>query len=335
MAVVAARAGVSKATVSRVINGKDGIDEYTAARVRAVIRELGYVPSSHAVGLARGRTHTIGILIPSLTWPWVGEVLQGVADVAESEGYGLLLFTFNRGAESVRQFAAQLSGKAFDGLLVIEPEGTMGYIEELHDRGLPVVLIDDRGHEPRVPWVGTTNRKGARDAADHLIGLGRRRPLVITGTPRFGCTRERVAGFAEGYAEAGSSLDPTLILEGDFTHAGGRAATLRALSASLEFDAVFAHNDVMAGAAIGVLRDAGRRIPDDVAVVGFDDLSLTTRTEPPLTAVRQPVREMGEAAARALLRRLGPNPPGDDPIVIPTTLTVRASTVGAKDPESR
>jgi len=111
-------------------------------------------------------------------------------------------------------------------------------------------------------------------------------------------------------------------------HSSGRSATLQALHAGLEFDAVFAHNDVMAGAAMGVLRDAGRRIPDDVAVVGFDDLPVTTRTEPPLTAVRQPVYEMGEAAARALLRRLGPNPPGDDPIVIPTTLSVRASTVG-------
>jgi len=328
MAVVAARAGVSKATVSRVVNGKEGIDEYTAARVRAVINELGYVPSAHAVGLARGRTNTIGVLIPSLTWPWVGEVLQGVADVTESEGYGLLLFTFNRGAESMQQFAAQLAGTAFDGLLVVEPEGTMDYIVELHDRGLPVVLIDDRGNEPRVPWIGTTNREGARAAADHLIGLGRRRPLFITGGPRFGCTRERLAGFAEGYAVAGSPVDPALVLEGDFTHGSGRAATLQALRVGLEFDAVFAHNDVMAGAAMGVLRDAGRRIPDDVAVVGFDDLPLTTRTEPPLTAVRQPVYEMGEAAARALLRRLGPNPPGDDPIVIPTTLSVRASTVG-------
>ena len=328
MAVVAARAGVSKATVSRVVNGKSGIDQHTAARVRAVIQQLGYVPSIRAVGLARGRTHTIGILIPSLAWPWIGEVLQGVADVVETEGYGLLLFTCNRGAESMRQFAAHLSGGSFDGLLVIEPEGTLNYLTDLHDHGLPIVLIDDRGHTPRFPWVGTTNRAGARAAAEHLISLGRRRPLVIAGASRFGCVQERLAGFADGYATAGLPLDPALVLEGDFTYQAGRALTLRALHARLDFDAVFAHNDVMAGAAMGVLREAGRHIPDDVAIVGFDDLPLTTQTEPPLTAVHQPVRDMGEAAARALLAHLDGTPLGDAPIVIPTTFSVRASTVG-------
>jgi LacI family transcriptional regulator len=162
IADVAARAGVSKTTVSRVLNGKSELDESTAAHVRAVIKELGYVPSARAVGLARGRTRIVGMLVPSLTWPWMGEVLQGAVDVAESEGYGLLLFTCNRGAESISQFATHVSAKSFDGLLVIEPEGTLDYIAELHDQGLPVVLIDDRGHEPRFPSVRTTNRSGGR-----------------------------------------------------------------------------------------------------------------------------------------------------------------------------
>src|SRR4029453_7827969 len=117
---VARRGGVSKTTVSRVLNGKGELDEATAARVRRVIEELGYVPSARAGGLARGRTRVIGMLVPSLTWPWMGEVLQGAVDVVESDGYGLLLFTCNRGDESMRQFASQVSAKAFDGLLVIE-----------------------------------------------------------------------------------------------------------------------------------------------------------------------------------------------------------------------
>ena len=119
-----------------------------------------------------------------------------------------------------------------------------------------------------------------------------------------------------------------LVLEGDFTYQAGRALTLRALREGLEFAAVFAHNDVMAGAAMGVLREAGRHIPDDVAIVGFDDLPLTTQTEPPLTAVHQAVRAMGEAAAGALLAHLGGDALGEDPIIIPTTFSVRASTVG-------
>jgi LacI family transcriptional regulator len=326
MAGVAQRAGVSKATVSRYVNGSAPLDEYTAARVQAVIDELGYVPSARAVGLARGRSHTVAILIPSLTWPWMGEVMQGVADVVESEGYALLLFTCNRGAESMRQFTTHLSADSFDGLLAIEPEGTLSYIAELHARGLPVVLIDDRGHEPPFPSVGTTNRAGARAAADHLLDLGRRRPLVITGAQRFGCVRDRRSGFADGYAGAGWPLDPQLELEGDFTYESGRASAARAVREGLVFDAVFAHNDVMAAAAMGVLQEAGRRVPEDVAVVGFDDLPLTTQTTPPLTAVHQPVRQMGEMAARALIAQLGGTPLSDTPIVIPTTLTVRAST---------
>jgi len=121
IADVASRAGVSKTTVSRVLNGKGELDASTANRVREVIDELGYVPSARAVNLARGRTRVVGMLVPSLTWPWMGDVLQGAVDVLESEGYGLLLFTCNRGDESMRQFATQVSAKSFDGLLVIEP----------------------------------------------------------------------------------------------------------------------------------------------------------------------------------------------------------------------
>jgi LacI family transcriptional regulator len=327
IADVAARANVSKTTVSRVLNGKGELDRATEARVRAVIAELGYVPSARAVAFARGNTRIVGMLIPSLTWPWMGEMLQGAVDVVESAGYGLLLFTCNRGAESMRQFATHVSARSFDGLLVIEPEGTLAYIAELHERGLPVVLIDDRGHGPGFPSVGTTNRAGARAAAEHLIGLGRHRPLVISGPRRFGCVAERLAGFADGYRAAGLPLDPARVVEGDFTYESGGALTARALRGGLDFDCLFAHNDVMASAALPLLREAGRRVPADVAVVGFDDLPLAARTEPPLTAVHQPVREMGEAAARALLAHFDGAPLPTTPVVIPTSFNVRASTV--------
>jgi LacI family transcriptional regulator len=326
IADVAARAGVSKTTVSRVLNGKGELDQSTAAHVRAVIKELGYVPSARAVGLARGRTRIVGMLVPSLTWPWMGEVLQGAVDVVESEGYGLLLYTCNRGAESISQFATHVSAKSFDGLLVVEPEGTLDYIAELHDQGLPVVLIDDRGHEPRFPSVRTTNRSGGRAAADHLLHLGRRRPLVVTGPRRFGCTQERLTGFAEGYAAAGLPLDPTLVVEGDFTYECGRLAARRMFDERIEFDAVFAHNDLSAAGAMQAVREAGRQVPADVAVVGFDDLPLAAHTEPPLSSVHQPLREMGEAAARALISHFDGTPLPHSPTVIPTTFTVRRST---------
>ncbi len=328
IADVAARAKVSKTTVSRVLNGKGELDESTAARVRAVIDELGYVPSSRAVGLARGRTRVVGMLVPSLTWPWIGEVLQGAVDVLETERYGLLLFTCNRGDESMRQFGAQVSAKSFDGLLVIEPEGTLDYIATLHARGLPVVLIDDRDQQSgQIPSVGTTNHDGAGAAARHLLEIGRLRPLVIAGPERFGCTQQRLSGFAAVYAEAGHPIPANNVLPGDFTFACGTEGVQAALDSGVEFDAVFAHNDLSAIGAMQALRDNGRRIPQDVAVVGFDDIPTAAHTQPPLTTVHQPLREMGEAAARTLLAHFEGTPLPNRPTVIPASFTTRGSTV--------
>jgi LacI family transcriptional regulator len=328
IADVAARARVSKTTVSRVLNGKGELDSTTAERVRKVIEEMGYVPSSRAVGLARGRTRVVGMLIPSLTWPWIAEIMQGAVEVLEAERYGLLLFTCTRGEESIRRFTEQMSAKAFDGLLVIEPDGTFDFITLLHDRGLPVVLIDDRGHEPRVPSVATTNHSGAHAAAKHLLDLGRRQPLVITGPERFGCTRERLSGFAGAYADAGVPLTDDRVVIGDFTYGRGRDVVREALRAGLTFDAVFAHNDLSAAGAMQAVRDSGRRIPADVAVVGFDDIPLAAHIQPPLTTVHQPLREMGETAARLLLAHFGGRAPASAPTVIPSTLTIRGSTAG-------
>jgi LacI family transcriptional regulator len=284
------------------------------------------VPSARAVGLARGRTQIVGMLVPSLVWPWMGDVLQGAVDVVESEGYGLLLFTCNRGDESMRQFETQVSAQSFDGLLVIEPEGTIDYIAQLHDRGLPVVLIDDRGHQPLFPSVATTNRIGGAAAAAHLIGLGRRTPIMITGLDAFGCTQERLAGFIDEYARAGFPLAPRRVIEGDFTFECGQRAVRHLLDDGIAFDAVFAHNDLSATGAMQAIRDAGLRLPDDVAVVGFDDIPLAAHTDPPLTTIRQPMRQMGETAARLLLSQLDGASLPAVPQTIPTTLIIRGSS---------
>jgi LacI family transcriptional regulator len=326
MSDVAARAGVSKTTVSRVLNGKDDLDPATAARVRDVIDQLGYVPSAGAVSLARGRTRVVGMLVPSLTWPWVGEVLQGVVDVVEAEGYGLLLFSCTRGEDSLRRFASQVSAKSFDGLVVIEPQGTLEYLGELHERGLPVVLVDDRGHRPQFPSVSPANREGGASAARHLIELGRHRPVVVTGPADLGCTQERLVGFATVYGDAGIPMDPEYVVNGDFTFEGGREAVLRLLAAGGRFDAVFAQNDLSAAGALRAIHEAGLRVPDDVAVVGFDDVPLASYTEPPLTTVHQALREMGEMAARMLIRHFDGTALSTAPSVLPTTLIVRGST---------
>lgn len=319
IADVAREARVSKTTVSRVINTKSEVDRTTAARVRAVIAELGYVPSSGAVGLARGSSRTVGMLVPSLTWPWMGEVLQGVVDTVEAAGYGLLLFTCNRGADSVERFTSQVSARAFDGLLVVEPENTLDTIIGLHRKGLPVVLIDDRGQHPEdFPSVVTTNHEGGASAARHLLAGGRSKPLVVTGPAHFGCVRDRLAGFVE-------LLPAEHVVVGEFTEASGRSAVERIIAEGGDFDSVFAQNDVSAAGALRALRAAGRTVPDDIAVVGFDDIPMARHTEPPLTTVAQPARAMGETAARMLLGHLGGTPAPDEPVVLRTDLVVRES----------
>ncbi|HZG03952.1 MAG TPA: LacI family DNA-binding transcriptional regulator [Streptomyces sp.] len=325
IADVARAAGVSKTTVSRVLNTRGEIDATTAARVREVIDRLGYVPNSKAVGLARGSSRTVGMLVPSLTWPWMGEVLQGVVDTVEAADHGLLLFTCNRGAESVERFTSQVSARAFDGLLVIEPENTLDMLTALHRDGLPVVLIDDRGHHPAFPSVGAANRDGGTAAARHLIALGRRRPLVLTGPQRFGCVRDRLAGFRAAYARHGIAVE--LVEDADFTERGGYGTVRGLLAAGEEFDAVFAHNDLMAIGALGALRETGLDVPGDVAVVGFDDIPAARHTEPPLSTVHQPMRAMGETAARILLARLAGEDAPTAPVVLPTRLIERRSSV--------
>ncbi|WP_433262259.1 LacI family DNA-binding transcriptional regulator [Actinosynnema sp. CS-041913] len=321
IAEVAQRAQVSKATVSRVLNGKPDVDAATAVRVRQVIADVGYVPSARAVGLARGRTRTVGMLVPSLTWPWAGEVVQGAVDELEAEGYGLLLYTVNQGAESLTRFAGHVSAKAFDGLLVIEPPDTSGHIETLHGQGLPVVVIDDRDNRPGFPSVATTNREGAQAAARHLMSTGRERFAVVTGPAHFGCVKERLDGFLDALMAADVHVDPRLVVEGDFGTDGGTIATEKLLATGRPFDAVFAHNDLTALGVIRSLQAADRTVPDDVAVVGFDDIPIAAHTG--LTTVRQPMRDMGSTAARLLLSRFEGNSLSLDPVVLPTTLVPR------------
>ncbi|MEH0551178.1 LacI family DNA-binding transcriptional regulator [Streptomyces sp. B21-101] len=188
------------------------------------------------------------------------------------------------------------------------------------------MLIDDRFQRPGFPYVATTNRLGGRQAALHLLEIGRRRPLVVTGPESFGCTRERRDGFVEVYAEAGIEVDRRRIVCGDFRFDCCRSAIALAVADGLEFDSVFAHNDQSAAAVLGALNEAGLWVPQDVAVVGFDDVEMASYTCPALTTVRQPMRETGEAAARLLLDHVRGSPEAASSCIVPTSLVVRGST---------
>ena len=290
IADVARQAGVSKTTVSRVVNLKGEVDGSTAARVREVIAHSATCPARAPSGWPAAAVVRSGMLVPSLTWPWMGEVLQGVVDTVEAADYGLLLFTCNRGAESVERFTSQVSARAFDGLR----RRRTGEHPRPPDRTAPVRPAD-RPHRrprppPRIPLRRDHQPRRRRVGGPPSAGSGRTRPLVLTGPAALRLRTRPARGIPVGPA------DRPRRPQGDFTERSGRLAVERLLAAGTEFDSVFAHNDISAAGVLRALRGAGRRVPDDIAVVGFDDIPMAEHTEPPLTTVHQPTRQMGETA---------------------------------------
>ena len=323
---IAKRVGLSKASVSRALNGKQDVDPQTRKRVLKVAEQLGYVPSASARALSNGRSNCLGLLVPTLTWPWILEVLRGVAEEIERSGYSLILYTTAEGEASERAFMSEVvPAGAVDGLALVIPIGMLDYIERLAKGGLPVVVVDDRGHYPDLPTVATTNMEGGRSATHHLIEQGRQRIAMLNGPHDFGCNRERLEGYKSALKQAGLRFDPRRVADSDFKETGGASAMAGLLAADPKLDAVFAANDVMAFGAMRALRHAGRRVPDDVAVVGFDDLPGSAMTHPPLTTVHQPLYEMGRTAASMVMaavrgESIAPR------VELPTTLVIRDSS---------
>ncbi len=331
---VAARAGVSRATVSRVVNGGPGVREELADKVRHAVDELGYVPNHAARSLVTRRHDAIAVVIAEsetrvFADPFFALQLRGISRELTAHDVQLVLL-LTEGRDDHERVGRYLSGGHVDGALVFSLHLDDPLPGIIRRAGLPTVFggrpgwQDADAGERSAPYVDCDNRGGAREAVRHLVGLGRRRIAHITGALDQTSAVDRLDGFRDALADAG----PHLIEEGDFTFAGGERAMRRLLDAEPELDAVFAANDLSASGALRVLRERGRSVPDDVAVVGFDDMLLVAeQTEPPLTTVRQDIEEMGRLMARMLLRdRSGEGlAAGPASVVLPTALVRRAS----------
>ncbi|MGW0705419.1 LacI family DNA-binding transcriptional regulator [Streptomyces sp. NPDC002643] len=343
---VAARAGVSRATVSRVVNGGEGVREPLAERVRRAVEELGYVPNQAARSLVTRRHDAVAVVIAEpetrvFADPFFALQLRGISKELTTHDSQLVLL-LTEGPEDYARVGRYLAGGHVDGALVFSLHLDDPLPGLIQSAGVPTVFGGRpgwpdgiRSSAPTV-YVDSDNRGGARDAVRHLVGLGRTRVAHIAGPLDQTSAVDRLDGFRDVMVDA----DPGLIVEGDFTPAGGERAMRELLDRCPEVDAVFAANDLSASGALRVLRERGRRVPEDVAVVGFDDmLPVAEGAEPPLTTVRQDIEEMGRLMARLLLRGLerggrevGPGAApsttvGDAPssIVLPTTLVRRAS----------
>ncbi|MFK4104173.1 LacI family DNA-binding transcriptional regulator [Streptomyces sp. NPDC019531] len=328
---VAARAGVSRATVSRVVNGGDGVREPLVERVRRAVEELGYVPNQAARSLVTRRHDAIAVVVAEpetrvFADPFFALQLRGISQELTAHDNQLVLL-LTEGRDDHARVGRYLAGGHVDGALVFSlhlDDPLPGLIQRA---GVPTVFggrpgWSDGGRD--VVYVDSDNRGGAREAVSYLVGLGRTRVAHITGALDQTSAVDRL----EGYRDVMGVADPELVVRGDFTPAGGERAMRELLDHHPDVDAVFAANDLTAAGALRVLRESGRRVPEDVAVIGFDDmLPVAEQTEPPLTTVRQDIEEMGRLMARLLLRDLDPTGGGTAPagVVLPTTLVRRAS----------
>ncbi|GAA1870875.1 LacI family DNA-binding transcriptional regulator [Myceligenerans crystallogenes] len=334
---VARVAGVSRATVSRVVNGKRKVAPAVQETVLAAVAETGYVPNRAARSLVTRRTGMAAVVVsgsaaapgeeaePSrlLSDPFFGRVVGGfVRSLRRHDVHPVLLFADT--PEAADQAVTYLRLGNVDGTLLVSTHGDDPLPGRLAEAGRPVVMFSRPARPVPVSFVDLANADGARLAAEHLLGRGRTAPGMITGPLDVPAARDRAEGFRDLAARRGHAYVPSAAA--DFTFAGGESATAELLDRSPGVDAVFAGNDLMAQGALHVLRTLGRRVPEDVAVVGFDDSPVATQTRPHLTTIRQPAEDMAETMVGLLVDRI--EHPAGPPrsVIVEPTLVIRDST---------
>lgn len=339
---VARRAGVGRGTVSRVVNGSARVSDRTRALVEEAVAELGYVPDRVARALAAGRADAIALVVPEagsrfLTEPYFSGIVHGIS--AELTGADMqLLLTLLRTQQERDRFAQYAAAHRVDGVLLVSVHADHTLPDLLARAGVPAVLGGRRRAAEPTPYVDCDNSGGAHRAVTHLLTRGRRTVATIAGPADVYAARCRADGYRAALRDADRPVRDELQAPGDFTEEGGAHAMRQLLERTPRLDAVFCASDVMAAGARHALREAGRTVPDDVALVGFDDSVVARHMDPPLTTVRQPLAEMGREMARVLLELLGKGTPGTSATaaspaegdrchrVLPTQLVTRASS---------
>lgn len=322
---VARLAGVSHQTVSRVINGSDEVTSTTRARVEAVIADLNYRPSAVARSMARGRSGILACIAPNLTDYTFARIIEGSEREARQRGF-FLLSSSAEGVEDFRALCDELVGhRRVDGLVVMNP-----YADERHAHlpaNFPVVFVGAHSRDDAISSVSLNDEKAAYDATRYILSLGRRKIAMVTGPMSEDCSQDRSDGYMRALAESGVKVDYSLIIEGDWSATSGQDALLALCEQGCQPDAVFAQNDRMALGVLHAARDMGIRVPRELAVIGVDDMPLSSYFDPPLTTMHQDMARIGQEAIR-MLAGLVENVPGTmRHIKIPAQLVVRQSTI--------
>ena len=333
IADVAREAGVSKTAVSFAFNSPDRLAPETASRIRGVADSLGYRPHPVARMLTQGQTHTLGVLTPQalsviFSNPFFGAFSEGVALAAEQEGYALHFISPLHGS------LARAMGRAtVDGVVAVVLAAGHPEVEQIRAAGLPLVMVDSSAL-PDQPGVQVNDESGARAAAEHLLGLGHREILIVGVEPPTpgsvaetdGVTARRMRGYLAALAAREVVLPYNAVVVAPASIEGGIAAMRRAWEDGLRPTGVLAMSDAMAIGVLRAARELGLRVPEDVSVVGFDDIDISQHTNPPLTTVHQPIRQKGETAVRLLLSVVERRDPAPEQIRLETRLIIRGST---------
>ncbi len=303
---VAKKAGVSVSTVSHVVNETRFVSEETSTRVLAAMEELKYQPNRLARSLRRKdkRTHTIGLLIPDSTNPFFAEVLRGVEDASFDAGYNVILCNSDDNPDKELNYIDVLLSKQVDGIVLVSAGAHEESLELLSRRQGTAVVVDREFDGSDLDSVVVDNERGGYDATRYLIDLGHRRIGCITGPSLLTPSAGRIQGYRRALAEAQIPLDKTLIVPGDFRPQSGYASAKKLLKLIPPPTAIFACNDMMAIGALGAINQDGLKVPADLSLIGFDDITLASYSIPPLTTIAQPSHEMGLLATELLLQRL-------------------------------
>jgi DNA-binding LacI/PurR family transcriptional regulator len=326
IAEIAAKAGVSIPTVSRVLNNRPDVAPETRERVEQVIKESGFIRSRVANALRKGSSGIVDLVVTDLATPYTVEIVRGVEEVLERTELRLALSVTHDSLRNEQQWLAKVIDGSTDGAILVLAQGQSRRLDELRRHKIPFVVVDHRGDlGTDVPSVGATNWLGGRAATEHLISLGHRRIAVISGDATLRCSKDRIAGYRAALEDAGIPIDPALTRPGNFSQKSGYEQTCELLELAEPPTAIFAGSDMQAMGVYSALRARGLSMPASMSVVGFDDVPIASIVTPALTTVRQPLIEMGRVATTMLLRMIAGEPLDSIRVELTTTLLERES----------
>ena len=324
---IADQAKVSIQTVSRVINNRPDVSVATRQRILDIIEQTGFQPSATARGLANKRTYTLGLVTADFSDFWFSQVVTGAEKEAHAHGYYFMLGSATFTPKEEPKFLRLLTERHVEGVLFVHASllEDLEHLNRLKGSGIPVVTVGNYMPDSGLATLDVDNIMGGRKATEYLLELGHSRIAMLTGPSEWKSAHDRTEGYFQALKAAGVSVDISLIRYGNWLHKGGYLGMQSLLENKASFTAVFAHNDRIARGAISALHEAGLRVPEDISIVGYDDIPEAEFSDPPLTTIRQPMEEIGQAATRLLIQMINDRTAAPSQFLFDTKLIVRSS----------